>query len=143
MSDKDKNRAISRLLKYLRRDLFGHDMHDFERDIEADPFTRDAIDGYRELTPDEAKQDLYALQISITKRIKRRRRITIYSVAATLAALMVVSTLFVKLSDFSPEKARNQATREVMGPPAYEDDINDELERPDRQAILDAHKGLL
>ncbi len=41
---------------------------------------------------------------------------------------------------YSPEKAREQATREVMGPPAYEDDINEVPEKPDRQAILDAHR---
>ena len=44
---------------------------------------------------------------------------------------------------YSPEKARGKATREVMGPPAYEDDINEVPEKPDRQAILDAHKALL
>ena len=43
--------------------------------------------------------------------------------------------------DYSPEQARKQATRDVMGQPAYEDDVNDEPERPDRQAILDAHKA--
>ena len=44
---------------------------------------------------------------------------------------------------YSPEKARKQATREIVGRPRYEDDINDEPERPDRQAILDAHKAAL
>ena len=43
---------------------------------------------------------------------------------------------------YSPEKARKQATREIIRP-RYEDDINDEPERPDRQAILDAHKAAL
>jgi hypothetical protein len=28
-----------------------------------------------------------------------------------------------------------------MGPPAYEDDINDEPEKPDRQAILDGRRA--
>ena len=42
---------------------------------------------------------------------------------------------------FSPEKARKQATADIMGPPAYEDDINVEPEKPNRQAILDAHKA--
>ena len=42
----------------------------------------------------------------------------------------------------SPEKARKQATREVMRP-RYEDDINEVPEKPDRQAILDAHKASL
>jgi len=45
--------------------------------------------------------------------------------------------------DYSPEQARKQATRDVMGRPAYEDDINDEPDKPDRQAILDAHKAAL
>ena len=43
--------------------------------------------------------------------------------------------------DFSPQKAREQAMREIMGPPRYEDDINDEPRKPNRQAILDDHKG--
>lgn len=45
--------------------------------------------------------------------------------------------------NFSAKKARIQATREVVGAPRYEDDINDEPKKPDRQAILDAHKGSL
>ena len=44
---------------------------------------------------------------------------------------------------YSPVKAREQATRDVLGPPAYEDDINEMPEKPDRQAILDAHKAAL
>ncbi len=44
---------------------------------------------------------------------------------------------------YSSEQARKQATSEVMGPPAYEDDINEEPDKPDRQAILDAHKATL
>ena len=44
---------------------------------------------------------------------------------------------------FSPTKAREQATREIVGPPAYEDDINDEPAKPNRQAILDAHRNRL
>ena len=42
---------------------------------------------------------------------------------------------------YSPEKAREKATREVMGPPRYEDDINEVPEKPDRQAILDARRA--
>ena len=43
---------------------------------------------------------------------------------------------------FSPEKAREQATRDIIRP-RYEDDINDKPEKPDRQAILEAHKAAL
>ena len=44
--------------------------------------------------------------------------------------------------DFNLKKARKQATREIVQP-RYEDDVNDEPVKPNRQAILDAHKGLL
>jgi len=43
---------------------------------------------------------------------------------------------------FNLKKARKQATREIVQP-RYEDDVNDEPVKPNRQAILDAHKGLL
>ena len=41
------------------------------------------------------------------------------------------------------EELREQATREIIGRPAYEDDINIKPKRPDPQAILDAHKAAL
>ena len=43
---------------------------------------------------------------------------------------------------FSLKLAREQATREIVRP-RYEDDINDEPEEPNRQKILDVHKGYL
>jgi hypothetical protein len=42
--------------------------------------------------------------------------------------------------NFSAKKARMQAAREIVRP-RYEDDINDTPKKPDRQAILDAHKA--
>ena len=44
--------------------------------------------------------------------------------------------------DFNLKKARKQATREIVQP-RYEDDINVKPEKPNRQAILDAHKASL
>jgi hypothetical protein len=41
--------------------------------------------------------------------------------------------------DFSLKLAREQATREIVRP-RYEDDINEEPVKPDRQVILDGHK---
>ena len=43
---------------------------------------------------------------------------------------------------YNPELARKQATREVMGPPAYEDDINEVPEKPDRREILKGSQAI-
>lgn len=45
--------------------------------------------------------------------------------------------------NYSTKLARKQAAREVMGHAPYEDDINEVPVKPDRQAILDAHKATL
>jgi hypothetical protein len=44
--------------------------------------------------------------------------------------------------NYSVQLAREKATREIVRP-RYEDDINEELVKPNRQAILDDHKGSL
>ena len=43
---------------------------------------------------------------------------------------------------YNPEKAREQATREVMGPPDYEDDINEVPKKPDRREILKGSQAI-
>lgn len=43
---------------------------------------------------------------------------------------------------YSTKRAREQATREVMGPPAYEDDINDEPKKIDRREILKGSQAI-
>jgi hypothetical protein len=44
---------------------------------------------------------------------------------------------------YTKKQAREQATREIVGRPRYEDEINDQPEKPDRQAILDSRKAAL
>lgn len=43
---------------------------------------------------------------------------------------------------YSTERAREQATREVMGPPAYEDDINEVPAKPDRRELLKGSRAI-
>ena len=43
---------------------------------------------------------------------------------------------------YSTERAREQATREVIGPPAYEDDIDDEPKKIDRREILKGSQAI-
>lgn len=43
---------------------------------------------------------------------------------------------------YNPELARKQATREVMGPPAYEDDIDEVPDKPDRREILKGSQAI-
>jgi hypothetical protein len=61
------------------------------------------MEGFETLSPGEAEEDLLSLHASLQKRLKRSFRRTWYSVAATVASILVVGTIFINIYDFNPE----------------------------------------
>ena len=115
MSDKKTYRNLEEILKYLNKDLTGKERHELEREMESDPFIRDAVEGLDILSRNDIERDIKALRDRLRKRIKRRRHITIYSTAAAVASLLIVSSIFLKLHDFRPEEASERiAERAIM-----------------------------
>ena len=116
-------RGDKRTARYLAESMAKHDMAAVDL---AEQKMTDAVNKFIE-------DDLEAADALYKK--KRLHRID----ARTQELLRVNGSEY----GYSPEKARKQATQEIIGPPAYEDDINYAPEKPDRQAILDEHKGTL
>ncbi|MBN1133193.1 MAG: carboxypeptidase-like regulatory domain-containing protein [Bacteroidales bacterium] len=110
MSDRNRHRNFEDYLEYLRNHLSGRERHAFERDLESDPFKREAMEGFEMFARDDIEADMASLRKRLSRRIKRRRRITLYSAAAAVASLLIVSTIFVKLHDFNPEEASKEIT---------------------------------
>jgi outer membrane biosynthesis protein TonB len=105
MSAKRKHRTTNEYLKYLKGELSHEERHSFERDMEADPFDMEAMEGLETIAPKEAEEDLLSLHSTLNRRLKRRRRITIYSIAASVASLLIVGTFFLNIYNFSPRSA--------------------------------------
>jgi hypothetical protein len=103
MSAKRKHRTTFDFLSYLKGELRKEDRHSFERDLERDPFQQEAMEGLESLTPGQAEEDLLSLHASLQKRLTRRKRRAWYSVAATVASILVVGTVFINIYDFNPE----------------------------------------
>jgi TonB family protein len=103
MSAKRIHRTPVEYLKYLKGELTSEERHSFERDLEADSFDMEAMEGLERLNPGEAEEDLLLLHSTLNRRLNRRRRIRIYSIAASVASLLIVGTIFVNLYDFSPK----------------------------------------
>lgn len=115
MSGKSKHRNVNDFLRYLKGMLSSRERHLFERDLETDPFSREAMEGLEKVPPGQAEEDLLELYSMLgermagkapaRKKVARRRRISIYSAAAAVAALLIVGTVFLRLYDFNPEQA--------------------------------------
>ena len=113
-------RGDKRTARYLAESMAKHDMA--AADLAEQKMT-EAVNKFIE-------DDLTAADA--LRKKKQRHRID----ARTQELLRVSGSKY----GYSPEEARKQATADVMGPPAYEDDVNPEPKKPNRQAILDAHK---
>jgi len=106
MSAKKKHRNANEYLQYLKGELSGKERHSFERGLEADPFEMEAMEGLEMLAPGEVEEDLLSMHDRLRKRLHRRRRRTIYSIAATVASLLIISTVFINIYDFNPKSSK-------------------------------------
>lgn len=101
MSAKKRHRTID-YLNYLKGKAEMQERHELERELEADPFARDAMEGLESMDPEHLEKDVLALHGRLRKRLSRRKRIRWYSIAATAASILIVGTIFMQIYDSDP-----------------------------------------
>jgi CarboxypepD_reg-like domain/Gram-negative bacterial TonB protein C-terminal len=106
MSAKKKHRSASEYLQYLKGELSNKERHSFERKLEADSFEKEALEGLETLSPQEAEEDLLLLHDKVRRRLKRRRRIAIYSIAASVASILIVGSIFLNIYQLNPDQSK-------------------------------------
>ena len=103
MSANRKHNTLHTFLRYLKGELSNEERHALERDLEADAFEKEAMEGFEMIAPGELEEDLLSLHSNLRKRQQRRRRMALYGVAATVASILVVGTIFINIYEFNPE----------------------------------------
>jgi hypothetical protein len=106
MSAKRKHRTPNEYLKYLKGELSREERYTFERDLQADPFEMDAMEGMEQVPAGELEEDLLSVHAGMHKRLKRRRRRTFYYAAASVASLLIVGTVFLNIYNINPKSAQ-------------------------------------
>jgi hypothetical protein len=86
---------LSGFLRYGSSEMTDQERNRFEKELQADPFAEEAMEGISSLTAGEAKADLEELDKRLTERIRNTNRILFYRVAASIAVLMVLSTVYI------------------------------------------------
>jgi hypothetical protein len=128
MKEKDKN-ASDKLSDFLR--YHGHEMTDrernaFERGLQKDPFASEASEGFNETDSSSAEKDLAALSLWLNKKSSSNKRILLYRIAASIAVLLIVSSIFIigdlkKPSEQLPRKSVSSDIQETPVLSAEED----------------------
>jgi hypothetical protein len=112
MAGKDKNirTTLSGFLRYRGKEMSNSERNAFERELEKDPFAGEAAEGFSELTPEEIRNDLDTLQKKLNLKTSERNRMVYYRIAASIAVLMVISSIFFV---FQRNKTENQVSENV------------------------------
>jgi len=97
MSGKIKNRkgSLKDFLRYRRDEMTGEERNSFERELQKDPFLTEAGEGFDAFPDTEVTEDLSRLHKRLKNRTIQKTRFIYYRIAASVAVLMVITTVFI------------------------------------------------
>ena len=137
MTDRDKNRGLGLedFLRYARDQMGNRERNDFEKLLQQDPFAAEALEGLSSLAPEEARADLARLKERLQSRISGRKadirnnRTILYRVAATVAVLLVVTSVLYmifnnRMGQLERKVAESPVTEQEKAVPASPSDVD-------------------
>jgi len=108
---KNKNDNLSDFTRYIRGEMTRREENAFQRKLQKDPFAAEATEGLSQITPREANVDMNRLRKKLNFRIWGNQRPVYYRIAASLAVLLVISSVFIIV-------VKNMPVRQLSKSPA-------------------------
>ena len=96
MSKKNKYGNIDPgdLLRYVQGEMSDEDRHALEREMQKDLFASEALEGLTDQRIEEVREDLDKLENQLNKRVSGRSSVVWIRIAASVAILLTVGTLY-------------------------------------------------
>ena len=119
MSDKNKNRKarLTEFFRYHRNKLSGEERNSFERELQKDPFTEEASEGFKSILPESASGDISDLVKRLKIRTRERQTFVVLRIAASVAVLVAISSIFIIIEK---NKTSKQIAVNTFQPPVLE-----------------------
>jgi|WetSurMetagenome_2_1015567.scaffolds.fasta_scaffold00002_206 hypothetical protein len=129
--DKTGKKELSDFLRYRNGEMTDLEKNAFERELQKDPFAEEAAEGLAELTGNEAEKDLIKLNRKLESRITSRNRFLYYRIAASVAVLMIITSVYfiVHRQGINKEPGEVSTYQEPLGINAPEAIISQETEK--------------
>jgi len=140
MKEEDKygKNNLNDFLRYANGKMTDREKNDFERELQRDPFAADAAEGFSEVSSENAGSDLAGLERLLKSRTSKRQRFVYYRIAASVAVLMIISSVFIivqRNKDVTKEESgliAKQVPLEIIQPQA----ITQSEVRKDEKVII-------
>lgn len=128
-------------LRYANGKMTDREKNDFERELQRDPFAADAVEGFSEISSENSGSDLAELKRELKSRTSKRQRFVYYRIAASVAVLMIISSVFIivqRNSDITREESgliAKQVPLEIIQPQAI---TQPEVQKDDKVIITES-----
>jgi hypothetical protein len=116
MKEEDKygKNDLKDFLRYTNGKMTDREKNDFERELQKDAFAADAAEGFSEISSENAEKDLARLERQLKSRTSRRQRFVFYRIAASVAVLMIISSVFLIVNrEEKPKEIENLSAKQV------------------------------
>jgi len=128
--DKHGQKDLNSFLRYTNGEMTDRERNDFERELQKDPFAAEAAEGLSRFSADEVDKDICDLGKRVSIRVRKRSRLVFYRIAASVAVLMIISSLFFVVNRNKNVKEFGETTEVVPNPVT--------MEIPEPEAITQA-----
>jgi hypothetical protein len=125
MKKKNKHGEPSEFIRYIRGEMTKREENAFQRQLQKDPFAEEADEGYSEISADQIVSDLEMLEKRIKTRITGRQRMIYYRIAASVAVLMIISSVFLIINRNKPARELSKVAEAPQAAP--EPDVSEEM----------------
>ena len=117
MSEKVKtgNDHVSDFVRYHGNKMTDKERNAFEKNLQKDPFANEASEGFDLIDPFIAKMDLLTIGKRLRERSSGKQRIIWYRIAASVAVLMILSSIFIIVKKERPSAQISYS----QAPPSY------------------------
>jgi len=131
MKKRNHKNDISGFARYIRGEMTKREENAFQRMLQKDPFADEATEGFSQISPEDAEADISKLQRRLDHRISGSRRMVFYRIAASVAILMIISSVFIIINRDRQVRTLSE-TATVQAPP----DIKKDSENEKREQIV-------
>ncbi len=100
-------------LRYLKNKMTDKEKNAFERDLQKNPFAEEALMGFKKINSEKAEEDLLKLEKRLKRRTSGKQRVIWYRIAASVAVLMILSSIFIIIERNKPESLSYSTVPEV------------------------------
>lgn len=127
---KDNKYHLKQILSYLGGKLTSRGKNAFEKEAQKDPFLEDALEGFSKLSESELKEDIDFLNKRIQEKGGKRKPFLLYKLAAALALIVFVSSLFVALFYYTNQIADKSEIATLETESLEQDKSTEEISSP-------------